>query len=156
MARQYVHCGASGFDINKFKPVTGIDMVLNKPIGGFWASPVNTDWGWRNWCEGESFHLDRLEKSFRFTLRSKANVYHIHPVSYNSVFGLPMIKEPDINTDSLYRESWCYDWVKIAKLYDAVELHHEEDHWLCRNLFRCWDCDSIVIFNPKIIREKKV
>ena len=156
MARQYIHYRDDHFDLNKFNSVSGSDEFLNKPNGGFWASPIETNWGWRDWCKANDFHLDRLEKSFRFTLRSKANVYHIHPVSYNSVFGLPLIKEPDINSGSLYLESWCYDWEKIAKLYDAVELHHEEDHWLGRNLFRCWDCDSIVIFNPKIIREKKV
>ena len=44
MAKTYIHYGAYKFDINKFKPVSGEDRVLNKPIGGFWASPIDTDW----------------------------------------------------------------------------------------------------------------
>lgn len=149
MKREYIHYGHKHFDKSLFKEVRGWDNCTNKPYGGLWGSPVDTDWGWMNWCVSEQFHLDRYKDSFKFTLENGSKVFHIR--NRNDIFKLPVAKYPDPNSFSCI--GWYYDWDKIAKKYDAVELHFSNDYSLFHDVFYCWDVDSIIVLNPDIIRE---
>ena len=152
MNKVYIHYGADHYDQNKFKPITGSHPVNNKPEGGFWASPVDTKWSWKNWCESEEFHTERLNKSFKFTLVNGSKVFHIR--NHNDIFKLPMLKEMELYNGKLnLLLGWYYDWKKIASKYDAVELHLSNDYMLFHDAFYCWDVDSIVILKPNIVRE---
>ena len=151
MNKVYIHYGADHYDDTKFKPISNYNSIINKPKGGFWASPVDANWGWKDWCDSEQFHIDRLNYSFKFTLVNGSKVFHIRTLK--DIFKLPFGKEPE--SGHIYRMNWYYNWEKIAEKYDAVELHMSENYMLFHWTFYSWDVDSIVILKPGIVREIK-
>ena len=151
MNKEYVHYGNTHYDDTLFKPISNYNSILNKPKGGFWGSPVDTDWGWKDWCESEQFHIDRLNDSFRFTLVNGSKVFHIR--TPQDILKLPFNKKP--GSGLLYWMDWYYNWEKIAEKYDAVELHMTENYMFFHDAFYSWDVDSIIILKPGIVREVK-
>jgi hypothetical protein len=143
MKQQYIHYGADHYDRSKFKKVIDTDMGINKPIGGLWASPVDSKWGWVDWCKSNEYHTERLNKYFKFTLANGSRIFHIR--TFEDIFKLPYG-----NNDNYYI---VYDWLNVKQKYDAVELHMNENYPLFHDAFYSWDVDSIVILNPDIIRE---
>lgn len=145
---KYIHYGSDSFDIDKFEPIKNKEFGWAKPSGGFWASSTDTEWGWKQWCKAEGFCVDNLQKSFEFTLKDDARVYHIR-----SVYDLQSLPE----WKGLFKSTgYCIDFEKAMKDWDAIELHLSEDrtsdylNGLYFELYS-WDCDSILIMNPEII-----
>lgn len=146
--KKYIHYGHSRFKKEVFiKPINQPFCV--KPWGGFWASPADAKWGWKQWCESENFYTNRLTRSFEFTLSPEAKVLHIRSVE--DLNGLPGQQCDFMN--------WvCLDFEKLMEEgYDAVELHLSEEKrsgsfqdGLYYVLYG-WDCDSILVMNPDII-----
>lgn len=149
---KYIHYGCNSFDINKFLPIINQEFDWTKPKqGGFWASEIKSEYGWRQWCKDEDFHIDKLNKYFLFDLSSKARICHLK--SYNDLKKLPELQP--IVKNPYYK----IDFEASMKQYDAIQLHLSEDrkhniknHWesLYFKLYG-WDCDSILIMNPSII-----
>lgn len=149
----YIHYGSDAFDPDRFKKIANC-AYFNKPLGdtGFWASPVDAKNGWKTWCENESFNLDAFDEYFCFELAEGAKVFHIR--KGDDIYDLPLIKNP------LAASSVCIDFEEAAKSWDAIEAHISDDpaedyrysiYWLLYG----WDCDSILIMNPDIIKEVK-
>lgn len=145
----YIHYGAKAFDLDKFKKVNNYDF-FSKPTGGFWASPVDAKNGWKTWCENESFNLDGLNKHFCFELAEDAKVYHIRKA--DDIYELPLLAH------SLFSCTVYIDFEEASKSWDAIEVHISDDpameytnsiYWLLYG----WDCDSILIMNPNVIKE---
>lgn len=42
-----IHYGSNSFQKEKFVPVRNCNGGPSKPEGGFWCSPVNTKYGWK-------------------------------------------------------------------------------------------------------------
>ena len=79
----YVHYG-SCFDISKWEE---IQNEGTKPSGGFWMSPENAEYGWKDFCAAEDFRP--CNEKHCFSLTSDARVLHIHSVSQlRFLFGL--------------------------------------------------------------------
>lgn len=160
----YIHYGSDHFDKSLFRPVKNRDIEWTKPVAGtgFWASDVDAKLGWKSWCESEEWNLDRLDKSFTFSLTPDARVKHIR--SLEDLFELPCIGDkPDYskrNDPNYYHHSYYLfnnyhiDFEKAKDEYDAIEVHISECHLLYDILY-AWDCDSILIMNPDIIMEVK-
>lgn len=148
--QRYIHYGASEFDLNRFNPIKN-GHLESKPFGGLWASPVDSKWSWRNWCEAEEFRLDRLITSFSFVLSDDARVIHLK--SGADVDKLPKYN-PYTGTDYPAR---YIDFENLMNECDAIEVHMSEepsetkwqDQLYCR--LWAWDCDSILIMNPEIV-----
>jgi len=152
--REYIHYGTSSFDIAKFKPIQNTERGYTKPRHGtgFWASPVDAKWGWKDWCESKDFRECKKENSFVFTLDPSARVKHLYSV--DDVYELPGL-------ETAISSTWYVpDYEKLAKQYDAIEIHISDevrDRWT-EGLYYVlygWDCDSILIMNPYIIKEVK-
>jgi len=60
------------FDIKKFKPIKNLNWI--KPEGGLWSSPIDSEWGWKDWCMAEEFNIEKLSTYFQFTFKGKAFV----------------------------------------------------------------------------------
>lgn len=64
---KHIECviyGEEKFDEIKFRYVRNSDY-RNKPVeGGLWASPINSQYGWKEWCLDERFLVDELNKKF--------------------------------------------------------------------------------------------
>ena len=55
---KYVHYGSNRFDINIFRKIVNRPLY-SKPLGGLWASRVDSKRGWKDWCESEKFEVER-------------------------------------------------------------------------------------------------
>lgn len=145
----YIHYGHESFD-----PLYMLSTMKyaykyrrrDKPHG-LWASPVDCELPWKEWCENEDFHTDTLDKSFTFSLSPDARV--LHAKHLRDI-------EPFIRYDNSISDRWTYPMLyldAIYKMYDAMEVHMSK-HWNELHdfsLFYSWDVDSIVVWNPDVI-----
>ena len=137
----YIHYGDDKFIPEKFSEIKN-EPGWSKPIGGLWASRIDADFGWKDLCSSEDFHLDSFSKSFMFTLKERSKVLEIH--------NKHDIDKYIINTNKL---SKGIDFEKILKDgYDGVELFYGNNcNELHFSIFNSWYCDSIVILNKECI-----
>ena len=145
---EYISYGIRNFDINKFEEIQNKEYC-NKPKGGLWASPVDAEHGWKDWCETEQFRDCKEEDSFRFTLKDDANIYYINrPDDCNDM--------PQVNHD--YMKSKIYPDFEIMKQngVDAIQFNLSNDKTesysdgLYFTLYG-WDCDCILVMNKNIV-----
>lgn len=157
----YVHFGTTRFDSNHFIPVKNSRYHI-KPAGhtGLWASRENDAYGWDVWCRRNDYKVEKLEKSFRFTLPD-ANILAIsepddliplpklHPWEYTELTPDDIPSFDLVNGE--YVPSWCYlDFEKLAETYDAIELRNSQ---LFSYILYGWDCDCLLVLNGDKITE---
>ena len=146
LAVEYIHYGHNKFDLSQFKPIRN-EKFMNKPYGGLWASRTDAKYGWKDWNEHEQFRVCSEENSFKFVLSENANVLEIHSRE-------DLDKIPQIKTSQLLIGNCLPDFKKL--LYsvgvDAIELFLSEDPRLYWDLYG-WDCDSILVMNPDVVKE---
>lgn len=127
-------CGKQ-FDPDKFKPVKNKSFV--KPEGGLWSSPVNSNYGWREWCKSESF--GNLSHHFKFHF--EGNVFVID--SCADAARMPWL--------TFYGSIKYPDFEKMVSLgYDAIwltEKGQQETRFGEPSLYG-WDCESVLVMNP--------
>ncbi len=154
--KQYIHYGASEF--HHIAPIKNREMFV-KPLGGLWASPVNSPRGWKEWCAQANYETGGFAESFTFTLTDDAKIIHIYSV--RQLEELPKAKLPKelekLNLDAMYV---MLDFEALEKEYDGIELHMSEEKYepgqdyigggLYFKLYG-WDCDSILIFHDEVV-----
>ena len=102
--------------------------------------------------EALEFRLERLKTHFRFLITPAAKVFHLYTSK---------------DLDRLPRRNDCFDYYRgfyyyidfeqmVKDGWDAIELHlsSNDNNWCDGGLYwrlYGWDCDSILIMNPKII-----
>lgn len=158
---QYIHYGSNEFDKDLFVPISNFSY-WTKPLGGLWASPVNSKNGWYEWCEPqydwrnceEDAFRTYISKSFTFSLKPGSKIVYISDVvdlrllhdmgccTYST--GKPFLYENAVPVESI-------DFEKLLSLgYSGVEITINPcTYW---SLYG-WDCDSIVVINPYSIVE---
>ena len=149
--KEYIHYGHTEFNLDEVQK--SVPSIKSKPDKGIWASPVDTDWGWKDWCESEDWSCSDMSVSFRFILTDSAKILEVH-------------KEEDIldyvitNQDSLQFRRYTHnltdicDYLDTEKLYsefDGIELFLSDNYSMHDGIFNSWDCDSIVVWNPDVI-----
>jgi hypothetical protein len=141
----YIHYGHAQFNPVLFKPIQNYETPFTKPRGGLWASRINAEYGWKDWCEREGYAECRESNSFRFTLKENANVLKINTV--DDLRDLPKIK-----SQFSCLSMWVLlDYEKLlSDGYDAIEVTIYNNGGLYYALYG-WDCDSILIMNPAVI-----
>lgn len=150
--RIYRHYGATHFVKEKVREIkNNIDWTPTKPSGGFWGTPVNAQWGWKDWCESEGFRDCDEKDSFTFTLKDGARVLDIYTSS--DVDKIPRARKSVDTMDFLLAfmgiPQMFLDFEEVAKSYDAIEIHGENGFYA----LNAWDCDSILIMNPDVVEE---
>lgn len=147
-----IHYGAREFKPGMVKPIVNEGWV--KPKGGLWTSPVQSEWGWKDWCEAEEFRWTSLNVSFELKLSQDARLCVI-----DNAYDLRCL--PMVSVGYMDR---CYpDFEKIAKEADAIWLTEagQRETRFCRfedgvsngintDLYG-WDCESVLILNPNKI-----
>ena len=164
MTKQYIHYGSNEFDKRLFRQPLNYPY-FNKPIGGLWASPTEPDYyGWKEWCLDNHFNIDRLNKSFIFTLKDDAKILSIrnrrevydlpskflieYPYSNMSYIGQCQSFTEFLNKCKRYSISVFLDFERIIKEgYDAIEYSVYE---LYMELYG-WDVDSLLVLNPNVV-----
>ena len=150
---EYIHYGSK--ELHEIQPIKNQEY-FTKPKGGLWASPVNAEFGWKEWCERENFRTNTEDNSFKFRVKDDSKIIHIR--DKKDLDNLP--KQKDRLGFGESPASMVYlDFEKISQNYDGIELHLSEEKLqsiddYCNGLyFRLygWDCDSILIFTDKAI-----
>lgn len=133
-----VHYGAKSFDPTRFRTIER-NGHHNKPLGGLWASPINSTWSWRDLCASSGYPWHNNDKYFEFRILG-----HIITIDSAQDLGLMPWLSPDaIDFMALIRQ-------KIDAIYltDRGELatRNSLPHNLCG-----WECESVVILNQRCI-----
>lgn len=140
-SKTYIHYGDNRFIQEKFMPPKN-RPYFTKPFGGLWASRLDAEYGWKDWCADNDFRECEERDSFMFTLSDTASVFHIKSV-------LDLKKLPQQKHE--LRLAYDLDFEEILRSgYDAIELHLSEDRELYWELYG-WDCDSIIVLNKDVI-----
>ncbi len=147
MERTYIHYGSDIFSPEKLKEVASRDWDngLFKP-NGLWASAEGVELSWKQWCEDEEFHTDRLDKHFNFTLSDNARILKVKS---------DKDAKPYIRKWSMFMID-VLDQEKLTENFDGMELCLSGNYENLRyGRFYTWDCDSICIWNPDVIKPVK-
>lgn len=134
--KTYIHYGNTSFD-----PTKTTNPRWDKPAG-FWASPVCSKWGWKDFLETENWRTETLNKSFQFRLKKGTRILKIHKVQ--DIY--PYLKE---QKKTLLDWKWQLDHDALKRNYDGMEVFISDCWGLFHNhpLFWSWDVDSLVIWN---------
>lgn len=139
---KFIHMGSAHFDEYRFIPIKN-DVDWVKPRGGLWASPENAPLRWEDWVEENEFSCN-LDDWFMFELKSNARVLEITNAKQLDALPKGITRLP---------HSWVVlDFEAIAKEYDAMLVMISNDQRLYWDLYG-WDCDTLLVFNPRIIKE---
>ena len=141
-----IHYGHSKFDEQKFKPIE--NSLWIKPKGGLWSSPVNSSYGWKQWCLEEEFNVVHLVSSFKFKLTDNARILKVD--FYKDLLALPRQVVPKTKTIR-YINMFFLDFEKISQQYDVFHL---TIRGLARTMFHInkpnlygWDVETYLIMN---------
>jgi hypothetical protein len=141
---KYIHYGAKAFDKNKFEKVSNYFI---KPRGGFWASRVNSKYGWKEWNAETEFTTCLKENSFTFSLKAGAKVVELFTAE--DLAKLPCLTENQLKFP-ICNEFYIIDYERCIEMgIDAIELRDIEKG-LYYPLYG-WDCECILILNPDIV-----
>lgn len=143
----YVHYGCKEFDKRKFGTIMN-RQFFNKPSGGFWASPVDAPYGWKDWNERNDYASCNDNNKVEFVLKPGTKILELHCERDAK----NMIMQYQVSLPPEFRDAYAgimsmftIDFEAIAKEYDAIEYFLSDDWKLYDALYR-WDCDSIIIF----------
>lgn len=148
-----IHYGAKSFDPLKFNRVKNRPS-RSKPYNGtgFWASPVDSELGWINYCE---LHATFIDKGIYFNFNYSGNTYVIDDM--DSLLSMPWVhgslgsvETMFVDYESMDRDGidgvfLSFKGMKETILYDfssGQELDQSTEDW---------DCESILILNPDCI-----
>ncbi len=138
----YIHYGHDRFIRESFKSIK--NRQAKKPIGGLWGSPVNSKYGWKEWCIKEDCKVSTLNKNFRFKLSAETKLCIIN--SHADLKKLPYITYNEI--------THVPDFENLSKKYGAIYLteqgHISTSFILPLNLDG-WDCECILVMNVDCI-----
>ena len=147
MSKLYVHYGSDHFDPDKFTPIKSVSFS-NKPIGGLWASPCDSENSWYDFSLG--FNADRLDKWFTFTLKDDAKVLTIKTEQDLYELADAGFCVYSLNGERNHWRAFYPDFNKLCIAgYDAIEVYMTDTiYW---NLYG-WDVDSLLVLNPNCVK----
>ncbi len=118
----------------------------NKPFGGLWTSPVDSNCGWKNWCDGD---FRDYEADDHFKLKFKPGTKILLIDSMDDLNQLPLLQQ-QIGYSSSY---WVFaDYELLATLCDAIWLTEKGQSATRFNFpvsLSRWDCESVLIINKE-------
>ena len=151
MDKLYIHYGSNQLikdKVTEMKREAGSNMYINKPDFGLWGSPVDCEFGWKEWCESEDFRTDTLDRYFVFKVKDGDKIFTVRKNDDVSDY----LYTPHLFTLKYMFPPKYIDFDKIMKEYDGMELIHGDNYMdLHYGYFYSWDVDSIVVWNPDVI-----
>lgn len=154
--------GIDKIDPEKFRTIKNIP-TRNKPSGGLWTSPENSNLSWKDFVINESFQESRyLNKLTLITLKSDVKIYKIQ--NKDDYFKCPLRdKENDFfgGLETNHSKLQFIDFEKLSKDYDALWITEEAlnvlgtfeilDDFVLGPLYG-WDVETVLLFNLDCIK----
>lgn len=137
-------------DTSRLPDLNELDLTpsfINKIPGTLWGSPVDANFGWKEWCHNNDFHTTSFKTSFKWTIKEDSRLLFISTLE-------DLEKVPFVETEFGLLQ---IDFQKIANDYDAMEISMDNlyiGHMFLsekERAFNSWDCDSIMVLNKDII-----
>lgn len=147
MLPTFIHYGADKFNFEAFQPPR--NYLPTKPIGGLWCSPVGDEfYSWLEWCKDNEYPCI-VNLALKFQLPNTARVLTVETdEDYDLLFANYG------NVTLSFSPFKMIDWIKVAQDYDSVYVLISKNRSLYWKLYG-WDCDTLWICNPQIMREVK-
>lgn len=136
-----VHYGSSEYKKNSHNPIKDRPF-RNKPLGGLWGSPVDSQYGWEAWCRSEEFNTDKLDLKFEFEVKGKIFV----------IDGKLDLELLDWTSEDFLCSGYPI-FEPLANSYDAVYLTRNgevETRFGDKSLYG-WDCECVLVMNPDCV-----
>ena len=140
-----------GFFINpeKFLPATtGRRWYMNKPDGGLWGSPEDSEYGWKDWCLGEDFRTEKLQIWTKFVILPGTKILEIDSLE-DLKEAIRKFGKYDQRLEINY-----LDWEHIKNSWYRGVFLSERGNRQCHLPLEYgapdlngWDCESIVLFD---------
>lgn len=152
LATVFVHYGADHYDVSRFKTVQNSEWAKPKHGTGYWMSPIDSEFGWKDWCKAEDFRECREGNSVRLKFREGSKIVVID--SYKDLDSLP--HHSGRHGSILFSE--YPDFETISEFADAIWLTEKgqlETRTSQPKTLYGWDCESVLVINPNSIAETK-
>lgn len=125
----------------------GKGTLFIKPKGGLWCSPLDSNYGWKDWCQAENYGDIKQQQRVIFDV-DMSNFVVIDSVK-DMKTKLPWIPVVDGYFRALDFEKMVHEGV------DGIHLT-EKGQWETRfthpeSLYG-WDCETILILNERCIK----
>lgn len=155
-------------DLDKIRPIERKNnrLYLNKPNSGLWASPVDSRYGWKDWCSQECFRTNDFGVYTKWKLKPGTKILVINTIKdFLSAMDKYRTREEG---DLSYFPRYYLDFYRIMKDgYSGVyltELGSRVCHYGIRyegnyTDLNAWDCESIVVWDKdkiKIIEKGRI
>lgn len=137
---QFIHYGSSIYYPHKVNKPIKNQGWLNKPVGGLWTSPIDSNKSWENFCKSEGLEEFINKPYFIIKLKQRTKLLVIN--SYKNIKLLPTF-EGIIQT--------TIDFINLANYYDAIWLTDKgqiETRFSSPISLHGWDCETLLIINP--------
>lgn len=147
---KYIHYGSDKFSTDMFNKATGEAYGTGlKPCGGLWGCPLDTKNNWHDWCLGNNFRTERLDKHFIFEVKDDAKILKLHTIDDLDALKpyAAMIKN---RSEWMPLEVMSVNFIKLIQDgWDGIEVYiHDEQMYFA---MYGWDVDSIVVFNSNCL-----
>lgn len=147
MNKEYIFIGPE-YKEEKFKEIK--NTFRNKPSGGLWLSPVNSENSWQNFISKNTYLSNPYYKPQTFTIKEDSKILLIDSEEKYKL--IPLQKNP--NQFIEYLAFQMIDFESIAKEYDAIEYVYDSNRNFIKDIFYAWDVDSLLVFNKDILIKK--
>ena len=150
---KYVTYLREGVLFDQSKIVINLDNHCNgclfKPDKGFWGSPVNAIYGWKEWCENEEFGNYDFNNPVYWTLTSgKILQVNWDEVENEETSNLTKYITTPYNIDHYTILDWdkmLEDDIVAVQLMNPMIGHIFK--YDLEERFNAWDCESIVVLD---------
>ena len=136
-------------------PLTGVYPVeqntgLNMKPSGLWVSVEGHGNTWKDWCEAEEFHLERLTHAHEIELAPGANVLRVS--GEDAILGFT--RQYRRTKANCQYELYAIDWPRVASEYQGVLIAPYV--WALRldprvAWYYPWDCASGCIWDARAV-----
>jgi hypothetical protein len=138
------HFGSPGYNPALFKTIADALGWQAKPRGGLWTSPVNSDFGWADWCKSEDFRTHALKDYFDLDFQGELLVI-------DSEADLEKIPWVDLGELTYFPIFMPLVLCGIDGLHLTWKGQRETRFSRPKNLYG-WDCETVLVFNPDSIK----
>ena len=137
----YVHYGSSHFDKHIFQKAKNPEFGI-KPEYGLWGSPVNSEYGWKHWCEENGFRECSDENCFYFRIRG----WQVYEIESKEDLSILPHTENDKGYKKLYPNVAFLDYEAIGSNsypYSALDISIKD----LGEYLPGYDCDCIFVLD---------
>ena len=144
--------------------LTVSNVFVNKPKRALWGSPIDAEFGWKEWATMENFissendywkrqTIWELEDDKIFKIQNKDDINKLYNIAGN--FTTTCFLDYRKLKQNGYAALQLIDFV-LPKVITFSYVKDLDDPWLEHKVrgFTLWDCESIVVLDPESITIK--